>query len=152
MAKLKGDLKTALKVKDTNRLSVLRGILADVTNSAKTSTPIKTDMQLLSLLRKKAAASNNAKEEFKAAGRDDLVEKEEAQVAVCEEYASSVETVSEGDIRRAVTQVVEEVKAVAQGKANMGDVLKKVLGPGGNLEGKPVERSEVAKIVKQVLG
>lgn len=46
--KLKGDLKTAMKEKDTNRLNVLRGIIADVTNSAKTSNPIKTDMQLVS--------------------------------------------------------------------------------------------------------
>lgn len=141
-----------MKAKDTNRLNVLRSLLAEVTNSAKTSSPIKSDMQLLALLRKRSAAAKTAGEEFKAAGRDDLVEKEEAQAAVIEEYAGTVETMSEDDIKTAVTKVVEEIKAVAQGKTNMGDVLKKVLGPGGSLEGKPVDRSSVARVVKQVLG
>ncbi|CAK4033393.1 domain-containing [Lecanosticta acicola] len=150
--KLKGDLKTAMKEKDTNRLNVLRGIIADVTNSSKTSNPIKTDMQLVSLLRKRMAAAKEASNDFQAAGRDDLVEKEQAQAAVFEEYAGSVETLSEDDIKSAVTKVVDEMTAVAQGKVNMGDALKKLLGAGGSLEGKNVDRSEVARVVKQVLG
>lgn len=152
LLKLKGDLKSAMKEKDTNRLNALRGLLAEVTNQAKTSNPIKTDMQLLALLRKRTAAAKSAGDEFKAAGREDLLEKEEAQVAIFEEYAGGVETMPESDIKNAVTEVVDEVKAVAQGKVNMGDVLKKILGPGGSLEGKPVDRSEVARIVKQALG
>ena len=68
-----------------------------------------------------------------------------------EEYADNVETMSKDDLRDAVIQTVDEVKAEATGKINMGDVLKKLLGPGGRLDGKPVERSEVARIVKEVL-
>lgn len=152
LLKLKGDLKTAMKAKDTNRLNALRGLLAEVTNQAKTSNPIKTDMQLLSLLRKRTTAAKAAGEEFKAAGREDLLEKEEAQAAIFEEYAGGVETMPESDIKAAVTKAVDEVKAIVEGKVNMGDVLKKILGPGGSLEGKPVDRSEVARIVKQALG
>jgi uncharacterized protein YqeY len=137
-----------MKAKDTNRLNVLRTILAEVTNSAKTSSPIKSDMQLLSLLRKRAAAAKTAGDEFKAAGRDDLVEKEEQQAAVMEEYAGSVETLSESDIKDAILKAVEG----ASEKQNMGQVLKKILGPGGSLEGKSVDRATVARIVKQVLG
>ena len=140
-----------MKAKDTNRLNVLRTILAEVTNQAKTSNPINTDMQLLSLLRKRAAAAKTAGAEFKAAGRQDLTEQEERQAAVMEEYAGGVETMSESDVRDAVNAVVDEVKAAAQGKINMGDVLKKLLSPGGSLDGKPVERSEVARIVKNAL-
>jgi uncharacterized protein YqeY len=137
-----------MKAKDTNRLNVLRTILAEVTNSAKTSNPIKSDMQLLGLLRKRAAAAKNVADEFKAAGRDDLVEKENQQAAVMEEYAGSVETMSENDIKQAILGAVDG----SSDKPNMGQVLKKVLGPGGSLEGKPVDRAEVARIVKQVLG
>lgn len=141
-----------MKEKDQNRLNALRGLLAEVTNQAKTSNPIKTDMQLLSLLRKRTAQAKAAGEEFKAAGREDLLEKEESQVAIFEEYAGGVETMSENDITDAVTKVVEEMKAVAEGKVNMGEVLKKLLGSGGSLEGKPVDRSEVARLVKKALG
>ncbi|EME38427.1 hypothetical protein DOTSEDRAFT_75833 [Dothistroma septosporum NZE10] len=151
LLKLKGDLKTAMRAKDTNRLNVLRSIISDVNNSSKTSNPIKTDMQLVSLLRKRAAAAKDASSEFKAAGRDDLVEKEEAQAAVLEEYAGRVETMSTNDIKDAVAKVIDEAKAVAQGRISMGDVLKKLMGAGGMLEGKPVDRSEVARAVKQAL-
>lgn len=62
-----------------------------------------------------------------------------------------METLSENDIKDAVIKVIDEMKAVAEGKTSMGDVLKKLLGAGGSLEGKNVDRSEVARIVKQVL-
>lgn len=139
-----------MKAKDTNRLSVLRGLLAEVTNQAKTSSPVKTDMQMLSLLRKRTASAKAASDEFKAAGRQDLVDKEDGQVQVLEEYAGGVETMSLDDVREAVVETVDEVKQES-GKANMGDVLKKLLGPGGNLDGKPVEKKDVAAIVKEVL-
>lgn len=153
LGKLKGDLKTAMKAKDTNRLNVLRALIAEVANSAKTSNPILTDMQLLSLLRKRTAAAKSAQEEFKAAGREDLVEKEQQQVEVLDEYAGCVETMGAEDISNAVQAVVDQAKAAAGNvKLNMGDVLKKVLGAGGSLEGKPVDRAEVARVVKRLLG
>lgn len=152
LLKLRKDLKTAMLEKDTNRLNVLRSLIADVTNSAKANKPIKTDMQLLSMLRKRQAAAKQASDEFKAAGREDLVEKEEGQVNVLEEYAGSVETMSGNGVRDVVIMVVDEAKAQQpNGKVNMGDVLKKLLGPGGSLDGQPVDKKEVSKIVKEVL-
>lgn len=151
LLKLRADLKTAMKEKDTTRLNVLRGLLAEVTNSAKTATPFKTDMQLLSLLRKRAASARAASEEFKAAGRNDLVEQENDQAKVLNEYAGGVETMSADEIRDVVMTTVDEAKAQQGSKVNMGEVLKKLLGPGGSLDGKPVEKKEVASIVKEVL-
>ena len=142
-----------MKEKDTNRLNVLRGLLAEVTNAAKTNNPVKTDMQLLSMLKKRTATAKQASDEFKSAGREDLVEKEEDQVKVLEEYAGDVKTLSTDDIRDAVMKTVDEAKAQqsAPGKINMGDILKRLLAPGGILDGKPVDRAEVARIVKEVL-
>lgn len=151
LLKLRSDLKTAMKEKDTNRLAVLRGLLADVTNAAKTSTPLTKDIQVLSLLRKRAASAKAASDEFKAAGRDDLVEREESQAKVLEEYAGSVETMSLDEIRDVVIKKVDEAKAQQGNKVNMGQVLKTLLGPGGVLDGKPVEKKEVTGIVKEVL-
>ena len=140
-----------MKEKDTTRLNVLRTILAEATNAAKTQSPIKTDMQLLALLRKRAAAAKSASHEFENAGRRDLVEKEQGQAKVLEEYAGGVETMSEDEIRNAVIKAVNETKKQPGGQVNMGNVLKSLLGPGGSLDGKPVERSEVARIAKYVL-
>ncbi|KAI9839286.1 MAG: hypothetical protein M1819_003281 [Sarea resinae] len=150
LLKLRNDMKTAMRAKDTNRLNVLRGLLAETTNAAKTSTPFKTDVQLLALLRKRAAASKAAALEFQAAKRDDLKEKEDAQVAVLEEYAGGVETMGVEDIKKSVAEVMEKVK-VEGARMDMGGVLKRLVGPGGSLEGKPVERAEVARIVKEAV-
>nr|POE87851.1 altered inheritance of mitochondria protein 41, mitochondrial [Quercus suber] len=152
LLKLRTDLKTAMRSKDTARLSVLRSLLAEITNAAKTSKPVTTDLQLLSLLRKRAAAAKAAGEEFRIAGREDLVKKEEQQAKVIEEYAESVDTVGETEIRNAVVMAVEEIKKEAGDKVVMGDVLKRLLALGGSLDGKPVEKAQVAAMVKRVLG
>jgi uncharacterized protein YqeY len=141
-----------MKAKDTNRLNVLRGILAEVTNAAKTAQPLDSDMKLVSLLRKRSSAASQAGAEFAGAGRADLKEKEDAAIKVLEEYAGSVETVGEDYIKEVVQSTIDAIKAEAVGaKVVMGDVLKKLLAPGGAFEGKAVEKSQVAKAVRQFL-
>lgn len=140
-----------MKAKDTNRLNVLRGLLADTTNLAKTSTPVQTDLQVLALLRKRAAASRSAAEEFSNANRDDLREKEEAQITVLEEYAGGVETVGVEEVERVVRQGVERLKAEG-GKVDIGSLRKAVMGEGGALHGRPVEMKELVRVARGVLG
>lgn len=142
-------MKKAMQDKDSNRLSVLRSLLTATLNASKTSTPIATDMQMLALIRKNATASRAASEEFKAAGRQDLVDKEESQLKVMEEYASSVEVMGEDDIRSAVRATIDVMKSEGV-KLQMGDVLKKVFSP-EVLGEKAVEKGEVAKMVKEIM-
>ena len=80
-----------------------------------------------------------------------MVEQEESQAKVLEEYAGGVQTMSNDVMRDAILKEIDQVKAETNGKVNMGDILRRLLGPGGSLEGKPVERSEIARIVKEVL-
>lgn len=143
------DLKTAMQNKDTNRLNVLRSLLTQTLNASKTATPINTDMQMLALLRKSANASKAASEEFKGQGRQDLAEKEDVQVKIMEEYAGGVEVMDEDQIKPIIKGLVDVMKAEG-GKLQMGDVLKRVFGP-EVLGGKPVDKGEVAKVVKQVM-
>lgn len=138
------------QVRDCYSLNVLRALLAEITNASKTSSPIKTDLQLLSLLRKRAAASRTAVQEFSAANRVDLKDKEEAQVAVLEEYAGEVDTVGEEEITRVVGELIGRMRTDKK-KVDLGSVLKALVGPGGGFDGKPVEKAEVAKIVKGML-
>ncbi|TVY52847.1 Altered inheritance of mitochondria protein, partial [Lachnellula suecica] len=95
-----------MRAKDTARLSVLRSLLSSTLNASKTSSPINTDLQMLSLLRKSSAQGKTASEEFRKNGREDLAAKEEAQVGILEEYAGGVEVVGEGEIRGVVEGVV----------------------------------------------
>ncbi|EMR69654.1 hypothetical protein UCREL1_3323 [Eutypa lata UCREL1] len=157
LQKLKTDLKAAMRAKDAPRLSIIRGILSATNNASKTASPITTDAQLVGLLRKTRAASEEAAVEFRAAGRQDLVDREDAQMAVVDEYVagSGVEELSEDALRTVVAGVVTAMTsepAVEGGKAKMGDVMKELLAPGGPLDGKSVEKAELAKVVKQVIG
>lgn len=144
-------MKTAMQEKDTNRLAVLRSIISQTLNASKTSSPICTDMQMLALLRKTANASKTASQDFKKAGREDLVEKEESQIRIMEEYVGSVEVVGKEDMANAVKSAVESLTAEGEAKkVGMGEVLKKVLSK--DLLGETnVEKSELVKIIKETL-
>ncbi|KAI1755213.1 Yqey-like protein-domain-containing protein [Xylaria castorea] len=150
LQKLKADLKAAMRAKDAARLSVLRAALSATLNASKTSSPITTDAALVALLRKQERGCAEARDEFAAAGRDDLVAKEQAQITVLEEYVagSGVEELSTDQIRAAVGSVV----AGLGDKPKLGDVMKTLLAPGGPLDGKNVQKAELARIVKEVTG
>jgi uncharacterized protein len=142
-------MKTAMQNKDSNRLSVLRALLSQTLNASKTSNPINTDIQMLVLLRKSVSASKAASEEFRGQGRQDLADKEDLQVKIMEEYAGGVEVMGEEEIKTAVQSVVDAMKGEGA-KMQMGDVLKRVFSPEA-LGAKPVDKGDVAKVVKQVL-
>ena len=156
LQKIRGDLKAAMRAKEATRLGVLRSVLAATLNASKTAAPINTDAQLVALLRKMTRASQDAAEEFRGAGRGDLEQKEQEQIKILDEYVagSGVQDVSADDLRIMVAGVVTALasEGEVQGQAKMGDVMKKLLAPGGPLEGKSVEKAELAKVVKEVLG
>lgn len=141
-----------MRSKDTNRLNVLRAVLAEITNLSKTSSPVQSDMQVVSLLRKKAAAAEAAAKEFAGAGRQDLVDKEQGQKKVLDEYAGSVETLGEEDVRKMVEGVVSEVKGDGSAKLDKGKILKRLIGPGGVFDGKNVEKTMVVRLANEIMG
>lgn len=147
---MRAELKTAMKSKDTQRLNVLRALLTDVTNAAKTSSPINTDMQMVTLLRKRAAQSKAASLEFAEANRVDLQEKEEAEIAMLNEYAGSVRMIGEGEVTKAANDVLNSMTAEGA-KVDKGNLLRKLIGPGGVFDQKPVDRAMVAKVVQAVI-
>ncbi|KAL4905132.1 hypothetical protein BDW74DRAFT_19338 [Aspergillus multicolor] len=150
LATLKTDLKTAMRAKDTDRLNVIRALISETNNSLKTSSPIQTDLQLLALIRKRAAASKESAQQFVEANRPDLKEKEDKAQAILEEYGNQVQTMGVDEIKQIVTEQVSKMKA-AGAKVEIGIVLKSLFAPQGPLDGKPAERSEVAKITKEVV-
>jgi uncharacterized protein YqeY len=143
-----------MRAKDAARLSVLRGVLASTLNASKTSSPITTDAALVALLRKQARGCADARAEFAAAGRDDLVAKEDAQISVLDEYMaeSGVEELGGERLAAVVSDVVTRLGESEAGKAKMGKVMKALLAPGGPLDGKNVEKAELARVVKEVMG
>ncbi|KAK4450669.1 Yqey-like protein-domain-containing protein [Podospora aff. communis PSN243] len=152
LAKLKGDLKTAMRAKDQARLSVLRSVLAATLNASKTSTPIVTDVQLVALIKKTARASQDAVEEFRTAGRQDLVDAEEEQIRVLEEYAagSGVQSLAEAELRAVVQPVITGLLGEGvSAKAAIGTAMKRLLSQGGPLEGKSFDKAVLMGVIKE---
>ncbi|OJD18799.1 hypothetical protein AJ78_01206 [Emergomyces pasteurianus Ep9510] len=146
--KIKSDLKDAMRAKDTARLNVLRAIISETNNAAKTSSPIKTDIQLLKLISKRTTALKDAKSEYIDAGRTDLSENAAKELDVLNGYASQVETTGVEEIQAAVSKVIEEIRSSGKEPA-IGSVIKALVGAGGSLEGKPVQMADITRIVKK---
>ena len=152
MQKLKGDLKTAMRAKDAPRLSVLRAIMSASLNASKTSSPIRTDVQLVALIRRIQKTAQDAAADAKAAGREDLVEKENLQIRILDEYlaGSGVQTLGEAELTALIQEAIDASKnAGTATKSLMGDVMKRL---SGALEGKDVDKKAISNLVKQLAG
>lgn len=104
----------------------------------------------MSLIRKRASAAKDAAEQFAAAERPDLKEKEDQQVTILEEYAGQVKTLSVEEVQAIISQQIATIKE-AGSKLDAGQVLKALFAPGGALDGKPADRKEVAGLVKKAI-
>lgn len=130
-----------------NRLDVLRGIISEVTNAAKSSKPIHTDGQMINIIRKRMKSSASAAAEFSNAKRDDLQEKERKQIAVLEEYLPS-HHVDEEEVTSAIQRVIGELRTERK-DATQGMIMKALVGPGGILDGQNVDKKDVARLVSR---
>jgi len=142
--KLNDDLKGAMKSGQKDRLEVLRFVLSGV-NSAKKEKEAKTpgmeltDDEVIAILQKEAKRRKEAVELFKQGKRDDLVAKEEADLAVIYEYLPK--ELSRGEIEK----IVDDVKAAGASDFNsvMRETMKLVK---GRADGKAVGEVIKAKL------
>lgn len=156
MHKLKADLKAAMRARDAPRLSVLRAIMAAHLNASKTSSPVRTDAQLVALMRRLQKNAHEAAQDARRAGRDDLVHKEAAEAAVLEGYLadSGVASLGAAQLRTLVEDAVKTAREAGGDGAGgsrsvVGEAMKRLAGA---LQGKDVDRKEVAKMVKELVG
>lgn len=87
---IKEQIKEAMKAKDEVRLSVVRGLAAAMTNElvAKGQKPTDelTDDEALAVIKRASKQRQDSISQFKAGGREDLANKEEAELKIIEEY------------------------------------------------------------------
>lgn len=146
-AKLLDDLKAAMKAKESDKTRVLRSIKAKILekeiSERKEGQSTLSDEQIVDVLMKAAKQRKESIDQFKEGGRDDLVEKEEMELALIEKYLP--EMMSEDEIRTAVKDQIEEMNATSM--ADMGKVMGALM---GKLKGK-AEGALISKIVKEEL-
>ncbi len=120
---IREDLKNAMRNKETAKLTTLRGLIAGFTNelvaSGQTPQSEVTDEVVLTVLKRQAKQRKDAIEQFRAGGREDLVENEQAELEVINAYLPA--TMSQDEIR-----TIAEAKKVELGvtdRAGMGKLI-----------------------------
>ncbi len=118
--RLDADLKTALRQHDAARLSIIRqvksGVLAQETRATRTTLD---DDGIMAVIAKEIKERREALADFQRAGRQDLVEKAHAEIAMLEEYLPP--PLSAEDLEALVTRAIAE--SGAGGPRDMGRVM-----------------------------
>jgi uncharacterized protein len=111
---LSDDLKTAMRARDERRVSAIRMLRAAIANLEIARTDRKnpqygqpvTETDLVATVQKEANQRREALQFAEQAGRDDLAQKERAELAVVESYLPR--QLSRDEIRAEVEQLVAE--------------------------------------------
>lgn len=142
--KIDADTKDALKTGAKDKLSTLRMLSAALKNKQIEKRRPLTEDEVLETVRSLIKQRKDSIEQFGKGGRQDLVDKEQAEVAVLEAYQPA--QMSREEVEAMVKDVVAQTNA--QGAKDMGKVMK-VLVPmlAGRADGKLV-----SELVKNTLG
>jgi uncharacterized protein YqeY len=135
------DIATAMKAKDAARLTPLRMLkTALTTRSIEKGRALEPgeDLQVVAALVKQRRDSI---EQFEAAGRTELAEKERAEIAVLETYQPP--SASDAELAAAVDAAVASTGAASA--KDMGKVMKAVMAA---LAGKTIDGKRVNELVR----
>jgi uncharacterized protein YqeY len=116
------DMKTAMRAKDAERLGTIRMLLAAVKQKEVDERISVDDTQLVGLVDKLIKQRKDAQQQFAAAGRTDLADKEAAEIEVLKVYLP--ERLDEAGVAAEVAGVVAELGA--KGPCDMGKVMAAV--------------------------
>ncbi len=141
--KLNADFRQAMKDGDKVRRSTLRLVLAAVQNTEKAKQAVLANGDILGLIAKEVKQHQESIEAFKAGKRQDLVNKEEAELVILEEYLPKQMTREE--IIAEARLAIEE--AGAQGPGDKGKVMPKII---AKLKGRADGR-EINEVVTELL-
>lgn len=143
--KIQKDMIDAMKAKQEGRLGALRMIKTALKkHEVDSMKPLNeaSEMQVLNTLVKQRRESA---ELFRKGSRNDLAEKEEAELAIIESYLPAAPSTDE--IEAAVSEAVAETGASSS--KQMGAVMKAAQ---ARLAGKRVDGKALSDLVKQKLG
>jgi len=138
------DVTVAMKAKDAARTSTLRMLKAAIVNRQIEKGGELDDEELMKLLRSQVKQRRDSVEQYEKAGRQDLVDKEIAEIVVIEAYLP--QAASPEEIDQAVAAAIAETGAASM--KEMGAVMKAVM---PRLAGKNADGRAVSETVKKKL-
>ena len=138
------DLTAAMKAQDAQRTSTLRMVKAAMMNRKIEQGSELSDDDVQKLLRSLVKQRRDSIEQYEKAGRQELVDKEAAEIAVIEAYLP--QAASAAEIETAVAAAIAETGATSM--KDMGKVMKAAQAA---LSGKNADGRQISEIVKSKL-
>jgi uncharacterized protein YqeY len=139
------DITAAMKAKEAERLSALR-MVKTALKLRETELPgAVDDTEAGRVLNTLLKQRRDAAEQYRAAGREDLAQKEENEARIIQSYLPAAAT--EEEMSRAIDETISEIGASSM--KDMGAVMKAVR---PRLEGKTVDGKALSDMVKAKLG
>lgn len=140
---IKSDIKDAMRAKNRQKRDTLRNIQVAIKDIEVNERREVTDNDVEKILVKYAKQREDAMSQFKDAGRDDLVEKEIAELEIIKEYLPKQMTQEE--LETTLKDIIAEV-----GANSMKD-MGKVMGRAKSIIGNRADGGRINVIVKSIL-
>ncbi|MFZ5376395.1 MAG: GatB/YqeY domain-containing protein [Patescibacteria group bacterium] len=134
------DMKNAMRAHDAEKLGTIRLLLSEIKNYEIDNGP-QDDAGVQKIVARMVKQFSEVLSEFKNAGRQDLVDENQARIAVLELYLPA--QMNDQELEQIVREVIAE-SGMSQPGPVIGMVMKKVAGQ--------ADGGRVAQVVKQVLG
>ncbi len=116
---LSEDMKTAMRAKETLRLSTIRMARAEILNKDKESGEETSEEDILKLLQSMVKKREEAAEQYAAAGREDMALQERDEIRIIRGYLPA--QMEDAEIEAAARAVIEETGASTM--KDMGRVM-----------------------------
>jgi len=120
---LDADMKTSMREKDTVKLSVVRMLKSAIKYREIEAMKPLDDAGVLQVVSGEIKRHKDSIEQYRAGHRQDLVEKEEAELVILQSWLPA--QLAEGELKALVEAAV--VKTGASGPRDMGTVMKALL-------------------------
>jgi uncharacterized protein YqeY len=140
---IKNDMKDAMRAKEITKRDTLRNIQASIKQIEVDERKEVTDADVEAILAKYLKQREDAKAQFAEAGRDDLVAKEEEEIAIVQSYLP--EPMSDEELESTLKEIIAQT-----GAESMKD-MGKVMGAAKNAIGSRADGGRINQVVKKLL-
>ena len=144
--RLNDDLKDAMRKGEVTKRATIRLMLSALRNEEIAQQKELADDDILQVINKQAQQRRESIEAYKSAKRDDLVDKEQAELDIIALYLP--EPLSEIEVLQIIEETITELGA--SGPQDMGKVMGKIISQTrGRADGKEIS-SKVAELLQNI--
>jgi uncharacterized protein YqeY len=140
---IKNDIKDAMRAKETVKRDTLRNIQAAIKQIEVDERRDVSDADIETIMMKYLKQREDAKSQFAEAGRDDLVDKEDAEITIVKSYLP--EPMDDTELESVLKELISSV-----GAESMKD-MGKVMGAAKSAIGSRADGGRINQIVKKLL-